>query len=154
MGYAQTIPFSSFEIGSGMENPFTVDSVAGDYTFTDATITLPSWLQINRISHAYIDMYVPYIQNTNVASNYMQNTQYVYASVDGGAYHQCTKIFSNGFYLPPSFNYSGLYRVLGIYDMVSYLTNSCTISFLWDEAVAHLDSLIFGNVWFQIRIIA
>lgn len=154
MGYSQTIPLSSIEIGSAMENPFTVTTVAADHAFTEATITLPGWLEPPRIQHAYIDMYVPYVQNTNVASNYIDSTQYVYASVDGGAFHQCTKISNQSFYLPPSFSFTGLYRIIGMYDMRSYLVANATIDLLWDNAQSFANSLVFGNIWFIMRLIA
>lgn len=154
MGYAQTIPPVTIEFGSGMEPPFTVGTVAADHDFTDATITLPAWMSVIEIRHAYVDMYVPYIQNTTAVDNYTDGTQYIQASVDLGAMHNCTKIFNNGFFIPNGFTYSGLYRVLGMYDIVSYLADNCTITFRWDNALAFGNSLIFNNVWFIMRVIA
>lgn len=139
--------------GSPCEQPFTVSSVAADHTFTDATITIPSWLKINTIAHAFLDMYVPYIQNTNAGSNWISASQYIYASIDGGAYHQANKIFNSAFYLAPSMWFTGQYINLGMYDLISYLANDCTITLLWDNAQSHVDSLNFGNIWFVLRVI-
>lgn len=139
--------------GSPQEQPFTVSTVAADHDFVEASITLPSWLKVNTIAHAFLDMYVPYIQNTHAGSNWIAASQYIYCKVNGAAGVQANKIFNQAFYLAPSLFYTGQYINLGNYDLISYLVNDATLTFYWDNAASQNDSLNFGGVWFVLRVI-
>ena len=154
MGYANIYPLSQLEIGSQQEQAFSVGAVAADHVFTQAEITLPSWLPTNRISHAFLDAYFPYYKNTAAVLNYTEPSQYIYVYVDGGAGHIANKIFNSSFELLAGELYTGNIRNVGNYDLVSYLVNDCTLTFNWDAAAVHADGYLFHSIYFILRVIA
>lgn len=154
MGYANIYPLSQLEFGSPTEPPIGVGAVAADIAFASATITVPAWLSVTRISHAFVDWYVPYLKNTFAGQNYVDGSTWLQISVDGGVWHNANKIFNGSFWLLNADTMgTSLIRMVGNYDMVSYLVDACTIAFRWDNAKALGDSIVIHNSWFILRLV-
>jgi hypothetical protein len=151
MGYCQTIPLYSFEIGSSMNSSFNVGTVVGTSTFT-TDITVPSWLD-GKIIHAYVDAVIPYVVNLSGALNYTFNDQYIQVSISGGAWQNVIAIPSLSFTLPGAERMCGTIRLIGTVDLTSLGIDSATLRFRWLDKQAVANSLEFTCLYMVLRII-
>lgn len=155
MGYANTYPLSQLEFGSPTEPYFDLTAIAGDKLFSNATITLPAWLTVDRISRAFIDFNASMVVNQDaVNDNYVDGSQWLQMSVNLGAWLNCNKIFNQSFYLDNNVHFNGYIKCTGNYDMKAYLVNDCTLTFQWAAGKANSNSLRFTNPWITLRVVA
>lgn len=154
MGYANIYPLSQLIFGSPQEPQFFIDASVHTCTFTNASITLPSWLKKERIKYAFYDFHVPYMANTSVLTNYVDGSQWFQVSIDGGVWRNANKIFDDAFNVQPSGTYTGYIVNIGNYDIAPYLATDATLTFRWVDSKALNDALWFINCWVTLRVIA
>jgi hypothetical protein len=151
MGYSQTIPLSSVELGSRLETAFQVTSGATVTIDFVATIFFTPWLT-GRIKHAYLDMYFPYVHNSNVAANSINGDQYIQTKVGvGGTWSNAILVHNFDFNLPGSSSLEGTVRLTGNIDLQSLNIDGSTLFFRWENSNAALASLDFNCMYFILR---
>lgn len=130
----------------------TITNAAADKAFT-GTIAVPSSSVLRgSIASAYVDLFIPSVQNYNAAENYVESLQYLQVSNDAGvAYDNCTKIVSR-FLDTAAGSWTQGWWLYGNIDVSTLFSKGDTLQFKWKDADAHLDGFYLWVPQIRLRI--
>jgi hypothetical protein len=151
MGYANTVPLSQFELGNTHQlNDQDLTTVAN--TFAINAIAIPSWLA-NAVNHAYLDIYFPWIQNTNAATNYIADAEKIQV-FGNGAWKTAIRLGTQTLALPALTLFTGSVRVVGNDDIADEINERSghSMSIQWLDSRSQQNNLNFRMMYCILRV--